>query len=191
MDFKTKFDRAFSPWFTDKASYVELVGSNDGISTQYRAVRTARRDAMRFAERGYDNSEVASIAPNPLAQVLSEEQAWAPYGNPGFQYKAEMIIRVALPYHVFQDAIGRIIRKHHKDSRWLVRVIKRSSAANMYLSPEEMLPDTGSLSSKLMERLYAGNETRPGETAPRPTTPSSFNGDSSSFRVRGGEIFRE
>lgn len=170
MDFKHKFNRAFNPKFVDRASFVELTGSTDGLKAQYKASRVARLDAMHQPRGEYPIDEIADAR-------IAEETAWEPYGDASVKYRPEMIVRVALPYHVFQDCLGRILVKHRIDNRWLVRVIKKNTAVLMFLSPSEMLPDLGRLSSKLMEKLYesgTGNETRQGKAEDGPFTTRGF-----------------
>jgi hypothetical protein len=148
MDFKQKFNRAFNLKFVDRASFVELTGSTDGLKEQYRASKRARMDALHRPREEYDIESIADAK-------VAEEAAWEPYGDASIIYRPEMVVRVALPYHVFQDCLGRILVKHSVDGRWLVKVIKKNLSVFMYLGANEMLPDMGKLSSKIMEKLYA------------------------------------
>ena len=150
MDFKTKFNKAFAPHQTDRKSYIELVGSTDGILDQYKQNYAARKDVMRFAV--YDVPEVASTAPSP-AQVL-ETTEWSPYGDARYPFSLGLFIRVALPHHAFQDAFGLIVGQHLVDRRWKVKVTKRGNVVIMLLNSEEMLPNVGIVASKIKEKLY-------------------------------------
>lgn len=151
MDYTTKFNRAFSPWFVDKASYIELVGSDANIKTQYRNARIARKDAMNFADR------LPFIETADISQPLAEVECWRPYGDERYPFVAGTVIRVALPQHVFQDAFGLILWSRPVDNKFFVRVTKKDKVVMMVLSKNEMLPNIGMLSSKIMEKLNGKN----------------------------------